>query len=133
LNHIKLFIEKYIVFMLILINYLKRSSLISNNFWNIQKPELDPLHIVIPEVKYKIGLFNNSEKKLFYFFSPWFLWNKNTNTYRRCIYSRWNRESNYFTRVILYSLFFIYKNDCVEYKECNRKEKFQIVWNVYGL
>jgi len=56
--------------MLILINYLKRSSLISNNFWNIQKPELDPLHIVIPEVKYKIGLFNNSEKKLFYFFSP---------------------------------------------------------------
>ncbi|KAG4100242.1 hypothetical protein H8356DRAFT_1423066 [Neocallimastix lanati (nom. inval.)] len=37
--------------MLILINYLKRSSLISNNFWNIQKPELDPLHIVIPEKK----------------------------------------------------------------------------------
>jgi len=42
-------------------------------------------------------------------------------------------KSNYFSQKLFCTPIFIYKNDCIEYKECNKEGKFQSFEMFYGL
>jgi len=86
------------------------------------KPELNPLDIAIPEVKYDHLMIKTKT----YFISL------EHDSYEikipepiDCVFIVDGIEKVIISQELFCTPIFIYKNDCIEYKECNKKRKFQ--------
>ena len=129
IDYLKWFIDKYGV-------YANLDKLFIKKLFDIKlfleqiKPELNPLDIVIPEVKYDHLMI---QKKTYFISLVHDSFEIQIPAPIDGVFIVEGIEKIIISQELFCTPIFIYKNDCIEYKECNKEGKFQSFEMFYGL